>query len=336
MIANIETTFAGAQKGYSAYPRFNTPDALAEAVKYAGIDVVSTTNNHLFDNGLPAMFRTLDVLRGQGIKTLGTHKDSTEKNYEIIQIKGVKVGFAAYTYESGKKDGLKTINGLVVPKSKGNLINSYDPYDSTEDLPKLKATVDAMKADSAKFIVFIMHWGVEYESMPNENQLLIAKHLNSCGVDVIFGSHPHVVQPIDFIKNDSTGQLTFVAYSMGNFISNQRYETMKNYSTEDGLLTGIVVKKEPNKKPELEAVFYEPTWVHRYENNGRFNYLVLPVNKTLDAPESFEVKEDATHSRILKSSERTNNLIRHPMHENSSAFFERYLIDFDQVKKYMH
>lgn len=331
MIANVETTFAGAKKGYSAYPRFNTPDALAEAVKYSGIDVVSTTNNHLFDNGTDAMFRTLDVLREQGLITLGTHKDTTEKNYEIVDIKGVKVGLAAYTYESGKVDGLKTINGLVVPKSKGNMINSFDPYESTDDLPKLKATVDAMKTDSAEFIVFVLHWGVEYKSLPNENQLLITQHLNSCGVDVIFGSHPHVVQPIDFIENDSTGQLTYVAYSMGNFISNQRYETMSNYSTEDGLMTGIVVKKESNAKPVLEAVFYEPTWVHRYKTNGRYNYAVLPANKTLKAPKSFNIKDDATLNRVLKSSERTNNLIRTPMHESSNSLFERYLIDFDSV-----
>lgn len=331
MIANVETTFAGAKKGYSAYPRFNTPDALAEAIKYSGIDVVSTTNNHLFDNGTNAMFRTLDVLRAQGLTTLGTHKDTTEKNYEIIEVKGVKVGLAAYTYESGKKEGLKTINGLVVPESKGNLINSFDPYDSTEDLPKIKATVDAMKKDSAEFIIFVMHWGVEYKSLPNENQLLIAQHLNNCGVDVIFGSHPHVVQPIDFIENDSTGQLTYVAYSMGNFISNQRYETMSNYNTEDGLMTGIVVKKEPNTPPVLEAVFYEPTWVHRYKADGRYNYAVLPANKTLKNPESFKVKDDATLDRVVKSSERTNTLIQKPMNESSISLFERYLIDFETV-----
>lgn len=329
MIANVETTFAGAKKGYSAYPRFNTPDALAEAIKYSGIDAVSTTNNHLFDNGTFAMFRTLDVLRDQGLITLGTHKDTTEKNYEIIDIKGVKVGLAAYTYESGKKEGLKTINGLVVPESKGNLINSFDPYDSSEDLPRLKATVDAMKADSAAFIVFVIHWGVEYKSLPNENQLLIAQHLNNCGVDVIFGSHPHVVQPIDFIENDSTGQLTYVAYSMGNFISNQRYETMSNYNTEDGLMTGIVVKKEPNTKPSLEAVFYEPTWVHRYKANGRYNYAILPANKTLKEPRKFNVTDDATLNRVIKSSERTNGLIENPINSEATHFFERYLIRYD-------
>jgi poly-gamma-glutamate synthesis protein (capsule biosynthesis protein) len=326
MIGNLETNFAGEKKGYTAYPQFNSPDALASAIKNSGINLVATANNHTYDNGGEAMLRTLDILREQGLETFGTQKTTEEKNYVIRDVKGVKIGFASYTYESGKNpEGLKAINGLTVGKAYEPLLNSFDPYDVEEDLAEMQNVVAKMKADSAEFIVFVMHWGVEYKPQPSNNQMLVAKALNEAGVDVIFGSHPHVVQPIDFIVNDSTQHMTFVAYSMGNFISNQRYESMQNYSTEDGLYVGVEIEKDGNSKPVLKQVFYEPTWVNRYKKGDKYYFEVVPARIAKENKDVYNIFEDAIEERVKASCERTMQMVENPLFENSEIFFSRYL-----------
>lgn len=326
MIGNLETTFAGEKKGYSAYPRFNTPDALASALKNSGINLVATANNHTYDNGGEAMLRTLDILHGQELETFGTQKTVEEKNYIIRDVKGVKIGFASYTYESGKNpEGLKTINGITVGKAFEPLLNSFDPYDSAEDLVKMKEVAAKMKADGAEFIVFVVHWGLEYKQKPSDNQVLVAKALNEAGVDVILGSHPHVVQPIDFIVNDSSQHMTFVAYSMGNFISNQRYESMQNYNTEDGLYIGVEIEKEGKGKPVLKQVYYEPTWVNRYKKGDKYYFEVVPARIAIENKDAYNIFEEAIEKRVKASSARTIELIENPLSANSEVYFTRYL-----------
>jgi poly-gamma-glutamate capsule biosynthesis protein CapA/YwtB (metallophosphatase superfamily) len=323
-IGNLETTFAGEKKGYSAYPMFNSPDALSDAIKFSGINLVVTTNNHTFDHGGSALIRTIEVLEKTGLEYVGTRKSTNDKNYVVRNVNGIKVGVTAYTYESGKKNGLKTINGLLVSKEFEGLINSYNPYKPENDIKEMQEVVNSMKNDSAEFIVFVMHWGDEYKKYPNNSQQFMAEQLNLLGVDLIFGSHPHVVQPVDFILNDSTGQLTFVAYSMGNFISNQRFETMQNYATEDGLFIGAEVVKVSGQKPFIQKIFYEPTWVNRYLSNGRYYYEVIPTNVYLKQREAYNLSAEEW-SRIEGSNKRTTELIESPFKESKSAFYERFL-----------
>ena len=327
MIGNLETTFAGEEKGYSAYPQFNTPDALAAAIKKSGINLVATANNHTYDNGGEAMLRTLDVLHENKLESIGTQKSIDEKNYVIREVKGVKIGLASYTYESGKNEqGLKTINGLAVSKAHEPLLNSFDPYEPTADLKKMQEVVRKMKSDSAEFVVFVVHWGKEYMQEPSKSQLEVAHALNTAGVDVIFGSHPHVVQPIDFLVNDSTDHVTFVAYSMGNFISNQRYESVKNYNTEDGLFVGVEFIKLGNQSPQLHKVFYEPTWVNRYKKSEKYIFEVVPARLACKSLDAYNIFNAATESRVSASNRRTINLVELPLSSDSEKYFARYLI----------
>lgn len=324
-IANLETTFAGKNKGYSSYPRFNTPDALADAIKSSGINVLVTTNNHAFDYGGEALLRTQEVLQEKGITYVGSRKKLEDKNYIIKTVKGVKLGITAFTYESGYSlDSLKTINGLQVPKEYEELLNSYDPVHPEKDLRKMQAIIAAMKKDSAEFIVFVMHWGIEYQSLPNAGQQYMAQQLNRMGVDIIFGSHPHVIQPIDFIQNDSTGQFTFVAYSMGNFISNQRYETMQNYNTEDGLFVGAELIKVGNERPKIKRVFYEPTWVNKYKAKAKYQYEVIPSNVYAGKRSSITLTPEQW-LRIDSSNARSTRLIENYLKLNQPESFDKYV-----------
>lgn len=327
-IANLETTFAGKNKGYSSYPRFNTPDALADAIKNSGINLLVTTNNHAFDYGGEALLRTQDVLQEKGIAYVGSRKKPSDKNYVVKTVHGIKVGITAYTYESGKSiDSLKTINGLTVPKEYEDLLNSYDPLHLENDLPRIKAVVEAMRKDSAEFIVFVMHWGVEYQSLPNESQLRMASELNKLGVDLIFGSHPHVIQPIDIMLNDSTGKTTCIAYSMGNFISNQRYETMQNYATEDGLFVAAEIIKVKGQAPIVRKMYYEPTWVNKYKSNSKYAYEVIPTFKYLAARNSYTLTPEQW-ARIEASNKRSVELIEGQLTKNKPQYLQGFVTRF--------
>ena len=327
-IGNLETTFAGQKEGYSSYPRFNTPDELATAIKWSGINLVSTANNHSFDKGGKAMLRTIDVLKENDLKVIGTRKDTLTKPYIVEEVKGIKIGFTSYTYESGKNDaGLKTINGLVVPKEFDPLLNSFDYNDLDVDFKRIKGVVDNMRSDSAEFIVFVIHWGDEYALSPNKKQRDIANRLNEMGVDIVFGGHPHVVQPVEFIKNDSTEQLTFVTYSMGNYVSNQRYESMKNYNTEDGLMVSIDLIKTPeDKRLKIEKVDYEPMWVHRYFVSGKPYYNVIPTEAALLEPNSYNINNKETIIRVKNSRKRTIELVETKLNTHQEALFKTHLI----------
>lgn len=323
-IGNLETTFAGAAKRYQGYPRFNSPDALAEAIKYSGINLVVTANNHSYDHGGSAVLRTIEVLKNHELDYVGTRTSTDEKPYIIREIDGVRIAITAYTYESGKRNGLKTINGITVLKDHQDLINSFDPNSPDEDLKKMKEIIDSMKVDNAEFIVFVMHWGAEYSLMHNQKQKHIAQKLNEFGVDVIFGSHPHVVQPLEFIVNDSTKHLTFVAYSAGNFISNQRFESRQNYSTEDGLFVGVEIIKPKNEKPRLDYVFYEPTWVNRYRVGNNYSFEVIPVNAYLANRDSISLSTEQW-KRIEGSQKRTTERISTPISNQNAEFLNKYV-----------
>ena len=114
-IANLETSFAGEERGYSNYPTFNSPDALAYAMKGIGVDIITTAGNHALDMGYTGLERTIDVLDNAGIEHLGTYKSQEEKDSVFIKdVKGVKIAFIDYTYGT---------NGIPVPKDKEYCIN---------------------------------------------------------------------------------------------------------------------------------------------------------------------------------------------------------------------
>ena len=147
----------------------------------------------------------------------------------------------------------------------------------------MKQTIEDMKADGAEYIIFLMHWGYEYHTMYSDTQKQIAEALNSYGVDIIFGSHPHVVQPIEKIVNSTTQKETLVFYALGNFISNQREETMGNEKSEDGSIAQIELDRREDGTVYLKNYEYIPTWVHKYtDKNNKLQYTVLPVEQTLE------------------------------------------------------
>ncbi|AOT72876.1 CapA family protein [Geosporobacter ferrireducens] len=287
-LCNLETTFAGKERGYTSFPMFNSPDSLTHALMSAGFDGTSTANNHTLDTGIEGMLRTIDVLRENGMQTFGTRKNLNEEAFQIIERNGIKIGLTAYTYETPPWGEFKTLNAIKIPKEAEALIDTFGYETLPQDLEKMKERIQHMKAAGAEVIIFYLHWGNEYEQEPNVFQRQIAHYLAEQGVDIIFGSHPHVLQSIEYIRG--SGKETLVVYSMGNFLSNQRYEILKNRYTEDGIIVNVQLRRNSSNEPiTIERVTYIPTWIHRYSKGKKLIYEILPLPAALEHPESYNL-----------------------------------------------
>ncbi|RQD78522.1 MAG: CapA family protein, partial [Candidatus Syntrophonatronum acetioxidans] len=308
-LANLETTFGGRERGYSGYPLFNTPDALASGLKFAGFDVISTANNHSLDTGREGLVRTLRVLEEENLPAAGTRSTPEEKGYVIKNIEGIKVGISAYTYETPRYQGRRTINGIALSPELEKLIDSFGYETLEEDLQDMKKRVERKKEEGAELIIFYLHWGEEYQREPNSYQEKIARELSTYGVDIIFGSHPHVLQPVEFVEGEG-GHQTLVVYSMGNFISNQRYEHLGTRYTEDGIIVNVTVKKDfLENQVFIEEVSYIPTWVHRYDRGGRWVYEILPLVDALENKAVFNLNSENSIWRAQNSLENTLSIL---------------------------
>ncbi len=286
-ICNLETTLAGKEKKFSSYPKFNSPDGIVRALKNSGFDIAVTANNHTMDMGELGVKRTMSVLDEIGLDYLGTQKSDEEDNYIIKNINNMKLGIIAYTYEIRN-----TLNGLPIPSTLENKINTFNYDDLDNDLEKIQNEIKKMKENGAEIIVFYIHWGNEYKLKPNEYQKKIAEALCEFGVDIILGSHPHVIQPLDIITS-SKGTTTLVSYSLGNFLSNQRNELMNNRYTEDGIMLNIKITKNLKESTvKISEIDYIPTWVYKYwdQDKNKNVYEILPLNE-LDTNKAFNLNE---------------------------------------------
>jgi poly-gamma-glutamate synthesis protein (capsule biosynthesis protein) len=248
-IANLEVTLAGPP--FKGYPQFSSPDALAIALKDAGVDAMVTANNHCVDRRKQGLERTIDVLDSLEIPHTGTFKDEAQRtthNPLLLRKNGVKIAILNYTYGT---------NGIAV--SEPNVVNFLDKELIVKDIHSAKAL------NPDKIIAFV-HWGLEYQTSPNGEQKEFNQLFKDNGVDVVIGSHPHVVQPIYFEQDH------FVVYSLGNFISNQR-----TAPRDGGVMVRIELSKVGNETFVSDAGYYL-TWVHTPTINGKKEFYVLPVN----------------------------------------------------------
>ncbi|HNW88431.1 MAG TPA: CapA family protein [Bacteroidales bacterium] len=256
-MANFEFTLGG--KPYDGYPQFSAPDQMVTALLYAGFDIVATANNHSCDRGKKGIERTIRILDSMGLKHLGTYVDSASRanSYPMIITKnGIKLALLNYTYGT---------NGISVPAP--NIVNMISEEQIKTDLKRAK---DSMPD---KTIVFI-HWGDEYISNPNQYQEYYAKLCFDNGADIIIGMHPHVIQKIERMNYpDSNGREVFIAYSLGNYISNQRTRYR-----DGGMMVKIDLVKHHNKVSIADCGYYL-NWVYTPLENGKTRFYILPVSQ---------------------------------------------------------
>lgn len=295
-LANFETTLGGEAIGFKGYPQFNSPDEVVDAIKDAGVDIVTTANNHILDTKKEGLFRTLEVLEEKGVKSVGTYINSDSSRILIHEEKDIKIAILAYT-------SVMNSSGREYPEDELHTMVNF----LTEE--NINRDIKEAKEKKADLIIALVHWGVEYEREPSEEQIKYANLLAEKGVDLILGSHPHVIQPTDTIKTNEKD--VFVIYSMGNFISNQRVETLgKDFAhTEDGIILLFDIEKDlTTKEAKVKAVDYIPTWVYKEENpeTKKPEYRVLPIEPFLT---SDEIK-DSFKKRMENSYEATMSQIK--------------------------
>lgn len=294
-IGNLETTILR-DKPVSSYPTFNSPPEIIDAIEEAGFDVISTINNHTLDTGKKGVLSTLDELSARGLETIGTVRDKDDKKYYVETINNIKIGMTAFTFGYFVGDDVQ-LNGLPAYGIKDQL-NVIDATSVSRALQQIKVQTDLMKEEGCEFIILMLHWGNEYQRTPNTYQKELAQKLIDEGVGLILGSHPHLVQAMEFVQSTDGTNEGLVAYSMGNFLSNQRNEILNIEGTENGLMTLVTLAKDQDEKVYIKTAEYIPTWISLYEKNSKPIYEIIPISKDFQAT---SVKYDAEEYSLSKS-----------------------------------
>ena len=255
---NQETILGGVELGLSNYPRFNSPYEVGDAFIDAGFNLVSLATNHTMDKGETGVINSLNYWNSKdNVYTAGSYLSKEDRDKVIIkEINGITYTFFSYTTWT---------NGLETPLGKEYLNNVYDPVKVKEDIEKVRDQVDV--------VIVAMHWGTEYSTTVSSTQQKIANYLASLGVDIIIGSHPHVVEPIAFIGK------TMVIYSLGNFISDQ-----VGIERLTGLMVGIDIHKTVEngvttielKNPRANLLYTHSSYAKKR------NFVVYPYTSLTD------------------------------------------------------
>lgn len=199
----------------SSYPVFNGPVEVLDAVNNAGFNWMALSSNHSMDMGSDGLISEIDYIKTNypNIIITGSHasqEDST--NYRVVELNGIKVGLLGYTYG---------LNGYSLPEDMPWLVDLIDKDKIQQDMEAISAISDVQ--------IVSMHWGTEYNTGVTDEQNDLANYLNELGAEVIIGTHPHVIEPVEIIHGSS--QDTLVYYSLGNFLSAQ--------DTNEGMVGGM-------------------------------------------------------------------------------------------------
>ncbi len=305
-MANLETTLTGNDiYKYSSYPKFNSPDELADALKYAGFDLISTANNHAYDKGDLSIKNTLYTLKKNNLDVIGTRQNYKDKKFIIKKINNINIGITSFTFGEIKNDNLY-LNDSQVSNNYKNKINVFNDSNVDSAFESINSTLNKMSDADLK--VVYLHWGNKYHLNENDFQQQLSQKLCNAGVDIIIGSHPHVIQPVTTIKSSDNNHETIVAYSLGNFLSNQRREDFSMYD-EDGLIINIdISKNHKDNKTTITKVCCIPTWLNKYYNNQTSKYIfeIIPLDKTFDLNKASHLDKN----KAKKSYEHTSSQIK--------------------------
>lgn len=252
VFGNLETPIAPTTGQPGVAFRFNAPAELPEALQRSGFTILSAANNHAYDQGTSGLLETLSRLERAGLSFVGSGADQPQAMTPVmVERNGIHIAFLAWT---------DLFNIQLNRVGKGPWVNGLDGDQACEAVRAAR-----MKAD---VVVVSIHWGVEDQHEPTPRQRELASRLFEAGADLILGHHPHVLQPLEI--SESGGRKVAVAYSLGNFISNQnriydaeRMPTDQGDARDEAAVTATFIRKAPDRV-ELDAVSYIPLWT---ENN---------------------------------------------------------------------
>ena len=256
---NQETIIGGKHLGLSNYPMFNSPDEIGLDMIDAGFNIVNLATNHIVDKGIEGAIYSINFWENQQVYATGSYSSPEKRNnIKIAEKNGITYAVLGYTYGT---------NGLPVKEGYEYLANVWSVYgeNSYEEYKKVvKDDIEAVR-DKVDVLIVSMHWGNEYIHEPSVYQKDAAKFLAEQNVDIIIGTHPHVIQPIEFIDD------TLVIYSLGNFISAQ-----EGTNRRIGLMVSLEINKHvenDNTTIKIENVKADLTWTY---HSGYRNFKAIP------------------------------------------------------------
>ncbi len=279
-MGNLETTFGGphsalvkdekyAFREYQAYPCFTTPDELADTLKSCGFDLLGTANNHSMDSNLEGVSRTIEVLGRAGIPSTGTAAEGSPEPWRGT-VGGFKISIMAWT---------QSVNGIV--SSRGmERVNVFSARGKNQRLEEMLQEIRDEAALNPDVLILFTHWGQEYRTEPNEVQKSLANLAIEAGVDIIIGSHPHTLQPVELRRVERNGQEeeVLIAWSLGNFISSQRHGEAPKEWVDGSAILNLRLEEGEDRGLRLNRLSMLPVYVQWAAGYIR----VLPPLKALD------------------------------------------------------
>ena len=274
---NQETILGGSELGLSDYPTFNSPYEAGDAMLDAGFNLVSLATNHTMDSGKKAVENSCKYWQSkENVLTAGSYCSEEERNkINIKEINNIKYTMLNYTYGT---NGMPVANDYLVNVWPTDIDNINNPEKDTKYQAykkQVKEDIDKVK-DKVDFLIVAMHWGVEYTHEPTAYEKDMASYLASLGVNLIIGTHPHVIQPVTWIDD------TLVIYSLGNFISAQyqNKSTCTNYKCTTELMTSLKIEKDiKNNQTSIKITNVENELLYNYYNQSTWrNFKIIPFS----------------------------------------------------------
>lgn len=256
-VIDQETVLGGSAFEYSGYPTFNTPWEVGEAAIKAGFDVFNCATNHTMDMGWGGIENELAFFADKK-EAVALGINSNEDDYNKItyyEKNGITFAMLNYTYGT---------NGIPLPDDKPWCVNLLDKEKVTKDLKEAR--------EHADFVIVFPHWGTEYSFEVSDYQEEYTKLFSDMGVDLVIGCHPHVIEPVKWVTNESTGKKMLVYYSLGNFISHQI--DLENLL---GGMAEVTIEKKDGKTEITSAKFVPVVCHYNRDENGKFAFNVYKL-----------------------------------------------------------
>lgn len=205
-VIDQETILGGDSFEYTGYPLFNSPWEIGDAAIDAGFDIFNCATNHTMDMGWAGIEKELEYFSDKkNVVALGINADEREYN-TITYYEKNSITFALLNYTYGT-------NGISLPEDKPWCVNLLDEEKVTADIKEAREHADV--------VIVFPHWGTENSHEVSDYQREYTQLFSDLGVDIVIGCHPHVLQPVEWVTNETTGKKMIVYYSLGNFISHQ-------------------------------------------------------------------------------------------------------------------
>lgn len=288
-IVNQETILGGSELGLSGYPAFNSPYELGDSLVNAGFDVILHATNHTLDKGKTGVLNCMNFWDNNypNITYLGINKSQEEWNTNIFiyEQEGIKIAILNYTYGT---------NGINPPSDMPYIVNYLDEEKVIQDL--------AYAEENADFTIVCPHWGTEYVLTATDSQKNWARLFMENGADLVIGTHPHVIEPIEMLT-DENGNEMLVYYSIGNFVNGT---SGTGFGTTNRMLGGIAdvtISLNENKEAYVKEYDVIPVVCHIDEKT---NYTVYYLS---DYTEDMAKENDIVSQDSDFSLEALNNLV---------------------------